>query len=124
MPVERDEDHPTFELGGNEVTSLAAPSRGAEEAALYRVQVPPRGELPAHHHDHLDVFAVESGGGTFHIDDESFEIAAGDSAVVPIGAVHSLEAGEGGITIVVTMLAGTRMVRAVDGSEIVPPWVS
>ena len=124
MPVERAEDHPTFELGGNTITSLAAPSRGADEAALFRIEVPPHGGLPPHHHDHLDVFAVGSGSGTFHIDDASFELAAGDSFVVPIGAVHYLEAGDAGATIVVTMLAGTKLVRADDGSEVVPPWVS
>ena len=124
MPIERAEEHPTFELGGNTITSLAAPSRGADEAALFRIEVPPGGGLPAHHHDHLDVFAVEAGSGTFHIDDESFELSAGDSAVVPIGAVHYLEAGDAGATIVVTMLAGTKLVRADDGSVLVPPWMS
>ncbi len=124
MPIEHAEDHPTFELGGNTITSLAAPSRGAHEAALFRIEVPAGGGLPAHHHDHLDVFAVESGSGTFHIDDESFELSAGDSAVVPTGAIHFLEAGDDGATIVVTMLAGTKLVRADDGSELVPPWVS
>lgn len=123
MPVERADEHPTFELGGSTVTSLAAPSRGAEEAALFRIEVPAGGGLPAHHHDHLDVFAVEAGGGTFHIDDAAFELVAGDSVVVPVGAVHYLEAGDAGATIVVTMLAGTKLVRADDGSEIVPPWV-
>ena len=43
--------------------------------------------------------------------------------VVPIGAWHHFEAGAGGATIVVTMLAGTKLIRE-DGSEIVPPWVS
>ena len=124
MPVERADEHPTFALGGNTVTSLAAPSRGAHEAALYRVDVPPGGGLPAHHHDHLDVFAVEAGDGTFHVDDASFELSAGDSVVVPIGAVHYLEAGDAGARILVTMLAGTTLVRADDGSELVPPWVS
>ena len=124
MPVESADEHPTFELGGNTITSLAAPSRGADEAALYRVDVPPGGGLPPHRHDHLDVFLVATGGGTFHIDDESFELAAGDSGVVPIGAVHRLEAGEAGATIVVTMLGGTKLVRTADGSEVVPPWVS
>ncbi|MDH4111681.1 MAG: cupin domain-containing protein [Actinomycetota bacterium] len=124
MPVERADEHPTFELSGNTITSLAAPSRGADEAALFRIEVPARGGLPAHHHDHLDVFTVESGGGTFHIDDESIEIETGDSVVVPVGAVHFLEAGDDGTSIVVTMLAGTKLVRADDGSELVPPWVS
>jgi quercetin dioxygenase-like cupin family protein len=124
VPIERAEEHPTFELGGNTITSLAAPSRGAHEAALFRIGVPPGGGLPAHHHDHLDVFAVESGSGTFHIDGESFDLVTGDSVVVPTGAVHHLEASDAGVTIVVTMLAGTKLVRADDGSVLVPPWVS
>jgi quercetin dioxygenase-like cupin family protein len=123
MDVERAADHPTFELGGNQVTSLAAPSRGAHEAALFKIDLPSGGGLPPHHHDHLDVFTVAGGTGTIHIDDDSHELAVGDSVVVPVGAVHYLEAGGEGVTIVVTMLAGTRLVRP-DGTEIVPPWVS
>jgi hypothetical protein len=34
MPVERAADHPRFELGGTTVTSLAAPSRGANEVIV------------------------------------------------------------------------------------------
>ncbi|HEY6566205.1 MAG TPA: cupin domain-containing protein [Actinomycetota bacterium] len=124
MAVERAVDHPTFELGGNTVTSLAAPSRGAHEAALFRIDVPPGGGLPAHHHDHLDVFTVESGGGAFHIDETSFELSVGDSVVVPTGAVHYLVAGPQGASVVVTMLANTKLIREDDGEVIVPPWVS
>ena len=124
MTVERAADHPTFELAGNTVTSLAAPSRGAHEAALFRIEVPARGGLPAHHHDHLDVFTVEVGGGEFHIDEEVVEVSAGDSVVVPTGAVHSLVAGPDGASIVVTMLAHTKLIREDDGSVIVPPWVA
>lgn len=123
MPVERSDDHPTFEVGTTRVTSLAAPSRGSDEVALFRIDVPAGGGLPAHHHDHHDVLTVLSGGGTFHIGEEAFEIGAGDSVVVPIGVVHFLEAGGDGATIVATMLGGTKLVRADDGSEAVPPWV-
>jgi quercetin dioxygenase-like cupin family protein len=122
MPVERADDHPTFDLGGNAITSVAGTSLGAEEAVLFRIEVPPNGGLPRHHHDHLDVFTVERGSGTIHIDDEATMISMGDSVVVPIGAWHHLVAGENGATIVVTMLAGTKLVRE-DGSETVPPWV-
>jgi quercetin dioxygenase-like cupin family protein len=61
MSIERAADHPVFELGGNTVTSLAAPARGATEAALFRIEVPAGGGLPRHHHDHLDVFTIERG---------------------------------------------------------------
>jgi len=123
MAVERADEHPTFELGGNRITSLASPSRGATEAALFRTEVPPGGGLPRHHHDHIDVFAVERGTATFHLGDETFELQAGDSAVVPVGEWHYLEAGPDGITIAVTMLAGTKLIRD-DGTEMVPQWVS
>jgi quercetin dioxygenase-like cupin family protein len=123
MPVEPVADHPTFDLGTTTITSLAAPSRGAREVALYRADLPPGGGLPPHHHDHLDVFTVLEGGGTFHIDADDFELAVGDSVVVPVGAVHYLDAGAQGASIMVTMLAGTRLIRA-DGSATVPPWVS
>jgi quercetin dioxygenase-like cupin family protein len=105
------------------VTSLAAPSRGAHEAALFRIDLPPGGGLPPHHHDHLDVFTVTVGTGTVHIGDDSHQLQVGDSVVVPVGAVHYFEAGGEGAAIVVTMLAGTRLVPP-DGTEVVPPWVS
>ena len=123
MPVERADDHPTFDLGGNAITSLARPDLGADESVLFRTVVPPHGGLPKHHHDHLDVFTVERGSGTVTIDDEATMISMGDSVVVPTGAWHVFEAGEDGATMVVTMLAGTKLIRE-DGSETVPPWVS
>ena len=124
MPVERAADHPIFEIGGNAVTSLAAPARGAEEAALFQVAVPPGGGLPPHRHDHFDVFTVTAGGGTVHVGDEVSTIVAGDSVVVPPGELHWVVAGDEGATIVVTMLAGTNLIREDDGTIVVPPWVS
>jgi len=123
MPLERANEHPVHDLGGNTITSLAAPSRGSSEVALFRTEVPPRGGLPRHHHDHLDVFTVERGGGEFSIGDERFRVGPGDSVVVPVGAWHHLDAGEEGATITVAMLGGTKLVRE-DGSQTVPPWVS
>ena len=123
MPVERAPDHPTFELGGNAITSFAAPSRGSDEMALYRADIPPGGGLPPHTHDHFDVFTVTAGGGTFHLGDETFDVTVGDSVAVPPGERHYLEAGPEGASIVVTMLPGTKLIRD-DGTEVVPPWVS
>jgi len=123
MPVESAADHPTFELGGNTITSLAAPARGATDAALFRIDLPAGGGLAPHHHDHLDVFVVAGGGGTVFIDGDALALATGDSVIVPSGAVHYVEAGEAGASLVVTMLAGTKLIREDDGIENVPPWV-
>jgi quercetin dioxygenase-like cupin family protein len=122
MPVERATDHPTFEIGGNAVTSLAAPARGSQEIALFRTDLQAGGGLPPHTHDHFDIFVVLEGDATCHLGDDTVELATGDSVVVPIGLRHHLEAGERGASIVVAMLGGTRMFRD-DGSELVPTWV-
>ena len=124
MPVERASEHPTFEIAGNIVTSLAAPSRGSSETALFRTEVPAGGGLPPHRHDHFDVFIVLEGGVTMHIGDETTEVGTGDSVVVPTGELHWLEAGAAGATIVVTMVAATRLIREDDGTVIDPPWVN
>ena len=123
MPVERAAEHPTFEVGGNTFTSLAAPSRGAEEVAMFRADLPPGGGLPPHHHDHFDVFVLTMGEGVVHIDEDSFALTPGDSVVVPVGAVHYVEAGAAGVSMLVTMVAGTKLFREDDGSVVVPPWV-
>ena len=123
MPIERAADHPTFDLGGNAITSLAAPARGSDETALFRIELPAGGALPAHHHDHFDVFTVTAGTATVYIGDEESAVAVGDAVVVPPEAVHRLTAGGAGASIVVTMLAYTKLVRADDGSVVVPPWV-
>ena len=65
---------------------------------------------------------VVAGGATFHLGDETSELVPGDSAVVPIGVLHYLEAGPDGASIVVAMLAGTKFLRE-DGPELVPEWV-
>lgn len=122
MPIERASDHPTFELGGNTITSYAAPARGSDETAFYRVDVPPGKGLPAHRHDHFDVFLVVAGAATLHIGDETTELTIGDSVMVPIGVRHVLEAGADGCSIMVTMLGGTQMFRD-DGIDMVPEWV-
>jgi quercetin dioxygenase-like cupin family protein len=123
MPIERAADHPTFELGGNAITSLAAPARGSDESALFRIDLPAGGSLPAHHHDHFDVFTVTAGSATMHIGDQESDVVTGDAVVVPPGTVHWLTAGSDGATIVVTMLAHTKLFREDDGSVVVPPWV-
>jgi len=123
VPVERANGHPTFDFGGNALTSLIAPSRGGFECVLYRVDSPPGRGLPPHRHDHLDTFTVVAGGGLWHLDEETVELGVGDSVVVPVGVRHYLEAGPDGATFVVTMLPGTKSILD-DGTELVPPWVS
>jgi quercetin dioxygenase-like cupin family protein len=123
MPVERAADHPTFEIGGNAVTSYAAPARGSGEAALFRIDLPAGSGLPPHRHDHFDVFTVAEGSGELHLGEDVHQIVAGDSVVIPPGDLHWMVAGPGGASIVVTMHPGTKLIREADGVEMIPPWV-
>ncbi len=124
MPVERAHEHPAFELGGNTITSLAAPARGSAETALFRADLPAGSGLPPHRHDHFDVFTVTGGGCEMYLGDDVFTLVPGDSVVVPPGELHWLEAGSDGASIIVTMLGGTLFIREDDGTQIAPPWVS
>ena len=84
MPVERAEEHPMFELGGeHDHEPGRAECRGAAEAALYRARRGPAGAAGPHH-DHLDVFSVDRVRGTAHRRRVLLGVAAGDSVVVPI----------------------------------------
>lgn len=123
MPVFKASDHPHFELGGNTITSLAAPARGATENAMFRTELPPGGTLPRHRHDHEDLFTVTAGAGSIVIGDEEHQLELGDVVLVPIGEWHQVRAGEGGIGVLVVMVGGTKMFLE-DGSGRVPPWVS
>ena len=123
MPIERAADHPTFELGETHDHEL----RGARPR-LGRDRALPRGpaagrRAPARIATTTSTCSlVVAGGATFHLGDETTELVPGDSAVVPIGVRHYLEAGPDGASIVVAMLAGTKLFRD-DGSELVPEWV-
>ncbi len=86
------------------------------------MDLPPGKGLPAHRHDHFDVFLIVAGGATFQLGDETTELAVGDSVMVPIDVRHVLEAGPDGCSIIVTMLGGTMMFRE-DGIEGSPEWV-
>lgn len=121
MPVAHSADHPSFELGGNTITGLMAPSRGSTDNILYRIDVPPGGKLPPHRHDHEDMFTIVGGSATAHVGDASEPVSPGDAVVVPTGATHWVEAGPEGCVLLVAMLAGTLFIRD-DGTSAVPPW--
>ena len=127
MPVERAADHPTFEIGGNAVTSLAAPQRGSDESALFRIDLPAGGGLPPHRHDHFDVFTVTTGTGTMHLDDEATEIVAGEGHILTAGAIDSHvhfispnqipDAFYAGITTLIGGGTGPARVRTIAGAD-------
>ena len=60
----------------------------------FRFEAGAEGKL--HHHPHVQSTYVRSGRFRFHRDGEEFEVAAGDSFVIPSNATHGCVCLEGG----------------------------
>jgi quercetin dioxygenase-like cupin family protein len=95
---------------------LATPDEGARELVVARAGIRAGGTVPPHSHDREEVLVVVSGTGRYTIGAESGTVAAGDTVVVPAGALHVFEADED-MTAIAALPAGARMF-APDGSEI------
>ena len=67
MPVLTAPVAPTHELGGNLFTSLATPSRGATDTAVWRVEIPPGTPATPHSLTREEVFVVLEGTAAVRI---------------------------------------------------------
>jgi quercetin dioxygenase-like cupin family protein len=73
---------PTFEAGGTSVVGLAAPSRGAQEVAAWRLTLAPGAGSPEHSVTHEEVFVALAGHAVATIAGVRHEIGPGDALVV------------------------------------------
>jgi quercetin dioxygenase-like cupin family protein len=122
MPVIRRDEAPTFELGAVRVRGGASPSRGANDLLLFRVFLEDGAAMPRHTHDHDEVYQVVSGSATAVIGGDRFEVAEGDTVIVPAGAEHQAFVDGGRrAELVSSMLRGTVMIRP-SGERVTPPW--
>jgi quercetin dioxygenase-like cupin family protein len=122
MPVFRSADEPTFDLQGHLVAGLATPSLGARETIMYRLRVnPDSASLPAHRHDHEEVFHVLSGSITWIGDGEEHPVHAGDTVIIPAGVLHSASATGEPADLLAAMPVGTLFIPE-EGEGAVPPW--
>src|SRR5262245_29526819 len=84
-------ESPTHELEGTRFTSLATPSRGCRDTAVWQVEIeagtPP---TPPHRVTREEIFVVLDGEATVDIADEQERARAGDTIVVPIDVDFSL----------------------------------
>src|SRR5436305_15306702 len=74
---------PTHELGGTRFTSLATPSRGSTETAVWQVEIEPGTPATPHSLTREEVFVVLAGRATVRIGDGIALAEVGDAIVVP-----------------------------------------
>lgn len=102
-------------FGGFEFRSLAVPSRGSSEIALWTVDVPEGGDGTPHTASREEVFYVLSGSVTI----QEQTAGPGDVIVVPANTELSLTGGPA--RVVVATSVGIKGTLA-DGQTITPPW--
>jgi quercetin dioxygenase-like cupin family protein len=104
------------------MSALAGPSRGSHRLSTWRVRMAPGAASPEHVIDRDQVWMPVSGRFEVSVDGEEAEMAAGQAAVIPAGAVRRIQTGEGPGEALVCMVPGGR--ASVVGQEgTVPlPW--
>ena len=60
---------------------------------------------PLHEHEQDEAVAVVAGTVTLHVDDDEVVLSAGDSHVIPAGAVHTIRAEQAGVRYLSAALA-------------------
>ena len=122
MPVLTAPAAPTHDLGGTRFTSLATPSRGATDTAVWKVEILPGTPATPHALTREEVFVVLEGKASVRIAGNAGQAEAGDAIVVPPGTEFELaNVGAGPLRLLCCLPVGGQA-RLADGSTFTPPW--
>jgi mannose-6-phosphate isomerase-like protein (cupin superfamily) len=122
VPVIHAPNVPTHELDGARFTSLATPSRGTTDTAVWRVELDPGTPPVPHSLTREEVFIVVEGAARVRIGDDEGRASHGDAIVVPPGVPFELSnATKGPLRLLCCMPVGGQGVLH-DGTTFTPPW--
>jgi quercetin dioxygenase-like cupin family protein len=125
MPVIPRERARRTETPNAVMTTLASPTQGGPAHALWHVEMAPGASGPAHRFDVEQVWTVLSGAAAIELGGERVALAAGDTIVMPAGAVRRVHADSvAGLAALVTAPAGARASLADGTDRGVPPWIA
>ena len=113
---------PTHELPGAKFTSLATPSMGSADTAVWEVRLAPGHAPTPHHLTRQEVFIIISGTGHATLAGSDLPLAAGDALVVPPETRFAIEAtGEDDLVALCCLPVGGQAVMG-DAEPFTPPW--
>jgi quercetin dioxygenase-like cupin family protein len=122
MPVLQAPAAPTHELGGARFTSLATPTRGATDTAVWKVEIVPGTPATPHSLTREEIFVVLQGVASVRLAGEEHSATAGDAIVVPADVDFELaNAGDEPLQLVCCLPVGGQG-RLADGTTFTPPW--
>lgn len=122
MPVIPAPASPTYELPGSRFTSLATPSRGSTDTAVWQVELAPETVSPPHSLTREEVFVVLEGTASVEIDGVEGVASPGDAIVVPSATTFTLSnLGASPLRMLCCLPVGGQAALD-DGSAFTPPW--
>ena len=122
MPFIDNSNAPHFDIPGVSFTSLATPSRGTKETAVWRLHVAPHNEGAVHHLTREEIIVAISGAGAVQIGDERYPLKAGDAFAIPAFTDFHIDGeGDAPFEAISIMPAGSRAVVA-GRPSFQPPW--
>jgi quercetin dioxygenase-like cupin family protein len=122
MPVVPAPLEPAHDLGHTRFTSLATPTTGATDTAVWRVELAPGTPATPHSLTREEVIVVLSGVATVRFGDTRDSARAGDAIVVPAGVSFELSNGDDEPLRMICCTPVGGCARAADGHVFTPPW--
>ncbi|GAA0395416.1 cupin [Acrocarpospora corrugata] len=115
-------DAPVFERDGTTIHSLAVPSRGSKELAVWSLEFAPGARSPEHSVDREEVFVVQAGRLLVTIDGVEHAAGPGDALIVPVDTMFWLANGSDTAAAQATVCTSAGIQGTLGGTVISPPW--
>jgi quercetin dioxygenase-like cupin family protein len=136
MPVIRDADSRRTETPNGVMTTLASPTQGGCQYAMWRVDMGAGASGPRHAFDTDQIWTVLGGAARIELGDEILAVALGDTVIMPADAQRQVFAdADHGFTAIACAPGNTRVHRhdpaaaaptgaTDDGDKILPNWIA
>jgi mannose-6-phosphate isomerase-like protein (cupin superfamily) len=122
MPVLPAPSAPTHSMHGASFTSLATPSRGSTDTAVWRVDLAPGTPATPHQLTRQEVLVVLAGTASVLIGGEAATASVGDAIVVPVATSFELRNGGPDTLSVIACLPVGGQAQMGDAEPFTPPW--
>jgi mannose-6-phosphate isomerase-like protein (cupin superfamily) len=122
MPVLPAPATSTHDLVHARFTSLATPSRGAVDTAVWTVEIAPGAPATPHALTREEVFVVLEGTASVRLADTTETASAGDAILVPADVQFELTNAGGTPLRLICCLPVGGQARLADGTTFTPPW--
>ncbi|MEV7012973.1 cupin domain-containing protein [Streptosporangium sp. NPDC051022] len=113
---------PVFDNGGMTVRSLAVPSRGSAELAVWSIDMAPGMTSLEHTVDREEVFVAHSGRMIGTVGGVEYVIEAGDALIVAPDTPFSIRNASPTERATATVCTSAGIKATLDGRTILPPW--